>query len=108
MAGTWMFNLLLGLFGFLLVVLLSFAENSILTAFIRGFVTFVSFFFVGYIFRWMLAYIKEDNNQKIKISNPTTPQMNESEMQQLMNSFTEEEAKKTAEYIRGILRNDRG
>ncbi|RAK23394.1 hypothetical protein B0I26_101355 [Anoxybacillus vitaminiphilus] len=107
MAGTWIFNLLLGLFGFFIVFLLSFTGNTILTTFIRSFITFILFFLIGYIFRWMFAYIKADQGKVKKIANSQPPVQKENEIEQLLNSLSDEEAKKVAQYIRNMLNDQR-
>jgi hypothetical protein len=107
MAGTWMFNILLGLLGFFIVFLLSFTGNTILTAFIRSSITFISFFLIGYIFRWMFAYIKADQGEMKKIANSQPPVQKDNEIEQLLNSLSDEEAQKVAQYIRSMLNDHR-
>jgi hypothetical protein len=107
MAGNWIFNLLLGLFGFFIVFLLSFTGNSLLTTFVRAFSTFISFFLIGYIFRWMFAYIKADKRENAKISDSQASVNKNIEMEQLISGLSDEEAKQVAQYIRAILNDER-
>jgi hypothetical protein len=107
MAGTWVFNLFLGLFGFFIVFLLSFTGNTILTTFIRSFITFLSFFLIGYMFRWMFAYIKVDERDMKKVVNSQSPVQKDNEIEQTFNSLSDEEAQKVAQYIRSMLNDHR-
>ncbi|HZG61068.1 MAG TPA: hypothetical protein VEY68_11490 [Anoxybacillus sp.] len=108
MVGTWMFNLLLGLFGFFIVFLLSFTGNTILTTFIRSLITFLSFFLLGYIFRWMFAYIVDQEEMKnITNSQSSSPVQKDNEIGQLVNRLSDEEAQKVAQYIRSMLNDQR-
>lgn len=100
MAGI-IINILLGLFGFFIVFLLSFSANSISTTLTRSTIAFVLFFLSGYLFRWMFAYIRKD---PVKITVMPPPQ--EEDLQQLMKGLSEEEAKKVAAYIRHMLQNE--
>ncbi|MBA2870829.1 hypothetical protein HNQ85_001099 [Anoxybacillus calidus] len=106
MVGTWIFNLLLGLFGFFIVFFLSFTGNTILTAFIRSLITFISFFLIGYIFRWMFAYIVDQEEMK-KIVNSQSPVQKDNEIEQFLNSLSDEETQKVAQYIRSMLNDHR-
>jgi hypothetical protein len=103
MVGTWIFNLMFGLFGFFLVFLLSFTGNTILTTFIRSFITFISFFLIGYIFRWMFAYIKRNQEEIKTVEHSQPPMQKDKEIEQLLNSLSDEEAQKVAQYIRSLL-----
>jgi hypothetical protein len=103
MAGTIIINILLGIFGFMIVFLLSFSANSITTTLVRSTVTFVLFFLSGYVFRWMFAYIRKD---PAKITSNLSDNMGEEELQQLMKGLTEEEAQKVAAYIRRMLHSE--
>lgn len=103
-----MFNLLLGLFGFFIVFLLSFTGNTILTTFIRSLITFLSFFLLGYIFRWMFAYIVDQEEMKnITNSQSSSPVQKDNEIGQLVNRLSDEEAQKVAQYIRSMLNDQR-
>ncbi|MBA2873968.1 hypothetical protein [Thermaerobacillus caldiproteolyticus] len=93
MASWW--NLLLGLFGLLIVFLLSFSANNVMTTVIRSITAFIIFFFSGYVFRWMIAYIRKDQTEPPLM-------LNEEELQSLTKELTEDEAKKIADYIRHI------
>ncbi|MBB5323649.1 TM2 domain-containing membrane protein YozV [Anoxybacillus tepidamans] len=103
MAGTVIVNILLGIFGFTIVFLLSFSANSITTTLVRSTITFVLFFLSGYVFRWMFAYIRKD---PVKITANLSNNMGEEELQQLMKGLTEEEAQKVAAYIRHMLHRE--
>ncbi len=103
MAGTVILNVLLGILGFIIVFLLSFSANSMITTLIRSATTFILFFLSGYIFRWMLGYIQRDT---MEATSRSSHDLNEEELQQLMEGLTEEEAKKVANYIRHMLRDE--
>ena len=108
MAGTWIFNLVLGLFGFFIVFLFSLVANSFITALIRGMVALFLFYLAGFIFRWMFAYIKaerNENNHKLDLHSPNVGK-NVNEMEHLFNSLSEEDTKKVVEYIRSIMRDE--
>lgn len=64
MAGTIVINILLGMFGFIIVFLLSFSTNSMTTTFERSAITFVLFFLSAYLFRWTHISRPLDKNRE--------------------------------------------
>jgi cell division protein YceG involved in septum cleavage len=103
MAGTMLFNVFFGIAGFAIVFLLSFSANTFTTTIVRSAVAFSVFFLSGYMFRWMLGYIQKDSVEKAPKPSHNINIHNETELQQLMEGLTEEEAQKVAAYIRHML-----
>jgi len=118
---SWLTNLLLGLFGFLLVFLLSVNTNTIETSILRGFVSFLGFYLFGFIFTWVIAYVFSDNNNYDKdtkhqinkqgnkaTGNDTTSTTNNvTEMQSDKSpTFEGDVYERTSEYVRDLLKEE--
>jgi hypothetical protein len=117
MAGTWIVNVFLGCVGFTIVFASAYTNNSFMTSLIRGLVAFVSFFLIAYIFRWMIHFIMSDakgNTTKNSVADyhattgtKQTSQDDESvtveELQQSLDSLSEEEVKLASRYIKELL-----
>lgn len=117
---SWVTNLLLGLFGFLLVFLLSLNSNTIETSIFRGFVSFLGFYLLGFAITWVIAYVFTDNNnydkeqhQSNKEGNKNTRNdtafatNNTNEMQtDKAPSFEGDVYERTSEYVRDLLKEE--
>lgn len=120
--GSWLINATLGLIGFVAVFFASYGNNLVTTSLIRGLVSFVSFFILGYLFRWMLTLASKetlkDGNREVaydKISNEKLEKFEDDEgtsspFTVLDNDkgelLSEEDILKTTEYVRELM-NDK-
>ncbi len=108
MVGTWTINLLIGMFGFMLVFISAYSLNPLFTSLIRGSFAFVSFFLISYLIRWILHFIIHDTNgntSKKKSHEIEQSQLNqETTSQQSDESIKDEEAKRAAELIKDLLK----
>lgn len=102
MAGTWKFNVIFALFGCMIAFFSSLLQNSIWTSTIRAFITFIVFFVFAFMIRWMVAFIQRDESTP----NASFTQTNDIEVEQMMESLSEEEQQKVAEYIRQLLNHE--
>lgn len=53
MYGNWRYNLVMGLTGFILVFFIALSSNPVLTALLRGVYSFIAFFIIAYVIRFI-------------------------------------------------------
>ncbi|MCX8002783.1 MAG: hypothetical protein N2661_09405 [Anoxybacillus mongoliensis] len=102
MAGTWKFNIVFALFGWMIAFFSSLLQNSIWTSTIRAFITFVVFFVFAFIVRWMIGFIQRDESTP----GVSFAQRNDTRVEQMIEDLSEEEQQKVAEYIRQLLSHE--
>ncbi|MFD1735840.1 hypothetical protein ACFSCX_04595 [Bacillus salitolerans] len=112
MAGTWVFNLFFAFFGFALVFVSSFAQNSFFTSVYRGFFASIFFFLIAYFFRWMVYFIllepqsnadKHDDSD-VELDSETNENLRENEhVYQAPEALSDDEAKLASQYIKELL-----
>ncbi|WP_246939869.1 hypothetical protein [Bacillus pinisoli] len=111
MAGTGLINVIFGFIGFLIVFVSAYTNNSLLTSMIRGLISFVSFFIIAYLFRWMFHYIMSDpkgntmtmekTGSKNLVTNQTQADL--THIKDSIDLLNDEEAELAARYIREML-----
>ncbi|WP_017753780.1 hypothetical protein [Calidifontibacillus oryziterrae] len=64
MINSLLFNVFTAFFGFFLVVIISIKTNTLETSFIRGLLSLILFFFLGFGLRWVIKYVLKDTINK--------------------------------------------
>lgn len=131
MIYSWLTNLIIGIFGFLLVFLLSIKTNTIGTSFIRSLIAFVFFYLIGFLIRWVIRFVltdttnidsnltqqdqanenknidinKQDISEKQQVEQaPTSTRVtNDINTENLESSFKGDIYERTSEYVRELL-----
>ncbi len=109
MVGSWIINIFFGFVGFMIGFVSSFSTNTFETSLIRGFMSFVSFFLIAYLFRWSIHFIMRDTKGNTTISHSTNHDRPEEpfpslDIGQSIDSLNEEEAKLASSYIKELLK----
>jgi hypothetical protein len=67
--GSWRWNIYTALAGALLIFLLSFTHNPIITVLMRTGLSFIVLFFITFVVRWMLGevFLKTENSNHVSV-----------------------------------------
>jgi|GEM_PF-301800 len=75
MYGNWRFNLITGLVGSIFVFIIAITKNPLLSSLLRTFYSFVAFFLIAYLMRYLLGtfiFPKEEVAQNIEVNSEGT------------------------------------
>ncbi|MFE8699100.1 hypothetical protein ACFYKX_00545 [Cytobacillus sp. FJAT-54145] len=114
MFGSWIFNVWFGLGSFVFYFLLSILNKSITRSLIEAIIVGFVFFFLGYIFRWALYFMnqnqKESQSEDLNVLETSELDENKSEFigknhTADSNELNDEDIDKTTQYIKEMIKD---
>ncbi len=99
--GSWIINVIISVFAFLLVFIGSLSTNSGITSLIRACFAFLFFYLVTYVFRWLwMVATKEIETSAVDI--PKKVENKHLENTQL-EEYSEEEIEQASKYVKDLI-----
>lgn len=108
--GNWVINLFMGLFAFTITFFMSFGKNLLTTTFYRGTISFILFFLIGYLFRWLLGIATKEvvleETVNVNDNQDELTRQDELNIEGENNEFSEDELFKASQYVKELLNEE--